>query len=771
MRDAGTAFGNRRSAVSGRLSAMSGLGLARGLAAGCVGAAMLAATAGAQLAGANKTPGSGSDVMTLHETVRLVVETVTVKDKQGKFVPGLTKKDFSITEDGVPQTISFCELQSLPEVPDTPIAELTTHQAEENIKIYNKLSHEQIAGEAPGKVMYQDKRLLVLYFDDMAMPNPTDQMRSEEAAQKFVRTQMTSADLVSIMRFAGNGVEVLQDFTGDRNRLLSILETMVVGEGQGNDESTSDDSASDTGAAFGQDDSEFNIFTTDRQLAALQTAAEMLGRLNEKKQLIYFASGLNLNGLDNQAQMHATEDAALRSGVTFWAVDARGLVAEAPMGDATRGSPGSQAMYTGGSSAAMTSNFQRSQDTLYAIAGDTGGKAFLDNNDLSQGIVQAQKAVSDYYIIGYYTSNTALNGKFRKVKVTLGADAEAKLDYQQGYFAGKEWGKFNTADKERQLEDALMQGDPWTDLTVAVEVNYFQLNKAEYYLPVMVKIPGSELVLAKKRGADVASIDFIGEIKDDYGGTTVENIRDHVDFKVSDKTAEELAKRPIYSSSGYTLLPGKYTIKVLVRDDATGKIGTFQTTFLIPNLNKETKRVPISSVVLSSQRTPMTEAVYNASKGKEQAKEIAADPLIQNGAKLIPSVTRVFSKGRSLYVYLQAYEGAAPAAAAPASVATSPPKQSLDGAPGTGAAAAAAAAPTVKPLIAFVSFYQNGAKVYETQPQEVTPLPNTRLQVTPLNFTIDLSALTAGKYDCQVTVLDPNGGKGAFWQAPIMLVQ
>ena len=88
-----------------------------------------------------------------------------------------------------------------------------------------------------------------------------------------------------------------------------------------------------------------------------------------------------------------------------------------------------------------------------------------------------------------------------------------------------------------------MQGDPWTDLTVAVEINYFQLNKAEYYLPVMVKIPGSELVLAKKRGADVASIDFIGEIKDDYGGTTVDNISDHVDFKVSDKTAEELAKQ------------------------------------------------------------------------------------------------------------------------------------------------------------------------------------------------------------------------------------
>jgi hypothetical protein len=301
-----------------------------------------------------------------------------------------------------------------------------------------------------------------------------------------------------------------------------------------------------------------------------------------------------------------------------------------------------------------------------------------------------------------------------------------------------------------------MQVDPWTDLTVAVEINYFQLNKAEYYVPIMVKVPGSELALAKKRGAEQAQIDFVGEIKDDYGGTTVTNIRDYVPAKLSDQTAEQLAKRPIEYSSGYTLLPGKYTIKVLARDDVTGHIGTFQTTFVIPNLNKETKRVPISSVVLSGQRAPMSEAIYNATKGKEQAKEVAADPLVQNGAKLIPSVTRVFNKGRSLYVYLQAYEGAAPPAPAAAPA---------------GSAPAAPPAPTAKPLIAFVSFFQGGTKVFETQPQEVTPLPNTRLQMAPLNFTVDLSTLAAGKYDCQVTVLDPSGGKGAFWQAPILLVQ
>ncbi|MDP9049095.1 MAG: VWA domain-containing protein, partial [Acidobacteriota bacterium] len=243
---------------------------------------------------------------------------------------------------------------------------------------------------------------------------------------------------------------------------------------------------------------------------------------------------------------------------------------------------------------------------------------------------------------------------------------------------------------------------------------------------------------------------------DDYGGTTVTNIREHVERKLSDFTAAEWAKRPIEYSTGYTLLPGKYTIKVLARDDETGRIGTFQTTFVIPNLNKETKRVPISSVVLSGERAQMSEAIYNASKGKEQAKEIAADPLIQNGAKMIPSVTRVFSKSRSMFVYLQAYEGATPAPAAPAA--------------GAAVVPVALAASTVRPLVAFVSFYQGQSKVYETQPMEVSPNPNTRLQIAPMNFTVDLSSLNPGKYNCQVSVLDPNGGKSAFWKAEIMVV-
>jgi VWFA-related protein len=700
----------------------------------CVGSALQIR---GQTIGQNKEPGA-SDTYTLSVRSQLVVEAVTVRDKQGNSVPALTASDFTLTEDGVPQTIRFCEHQSLPTTAEPLPAPAPK---DENLTIYKRLTRTQIAPEASDSVRYKDRRLLALYFDMSAMP-PGDQLRALDAAEKFIRTQMTSADLVSILRYQGGSVDVLQDFTADRNRLLSILQTLIVGEGQGSVDSIGDASSADTGAAFGQDDSEFNVFNTDRQLSALQTAARMLGALNEKKSLIYFASGLRLNGVDNQAQLHATVDAAIRAGVSFWPIDARGLVASAPLGDATQGSPGNQGMYSGTAAQANTSNFQQSQDTMFSLGGDTGGKALLDYNDLTRGIVNAQQAISDYYILEYYTTNSTLDGRFRKIKVTVTKPADAKLEFRQGYYAGKEFGKFNTADKERQLEDALMLGDPITELTVAMEINYFQLNRAEYFVPIVVKIPGRELALAKRGGAEHTLIDFVGEIKDVYGGNTVSNVRDNVNIKLSDATAAELASRPIEYDSGFTLLPGKYTIKFLARDDETGRIGTYQTSFEIPNLNKETQRVPISSVVLSGQRVDMKDAVYDAMKGKDQAKATAANPLIVEGSKLIPSVTRVFNKGRELYVYLQGYEESTPGAAA-----------------------------IVRPLVAYVSFYRNYAKVFQTQPIAITPVATTRLTVAPLSFDLGVSSLAPGVYDCQVTILDPTDGKATFWQGSLKLSQ
>ena len=235
-------------------------------------------------------------------------------------------------------------------------------------------------------------------------------------------------------------------------------------------------------------------------------------------------------------------------------------------------------------------------------------------------------------------------------------------------------------------------------------------------------------------GPERTLLDFIGEIKDE-SGVTVTNVRDKVDIRLSDATAAELAKRPIQYDTGFTLLPGKYRLKFLARDAETGRIGTYEMAFVIPNLNKEDKRIPISSVVLSSQRIDLRDALFNAAKDKGQTESV--NPLVQEGQKLIPSVTRVFSKAKDMHVYLQAYQQGGE---------------------------------SVHPLVAYVTFYRGQVKAFETPPLLVTEALNNRLKTMPLKFSLSLGNLLPGPYNCQVTITDPSGQKAAFWQAPVILI-
>jgi VWFA-related protein len=651
---------------------------------------------------------------------RLVVHSVTVKDRNGNPIEGLSAKDFTVTEDGEPQEIAFVEFQRLAESPASrmPATEPTVARTTQT----------EISTARPGEIKYQDRRLVVLYFDLSAMP-PPDQLRAYTNALKFIDTQMAASDLLAVMVFQAGAVRVKQDFIGDRLRLREAIRTLIYGDDLNGDGIPDNP---DTGTAFGQDDAEFNIFNTDRQLSALQTAVAMLQPLPEQKALVYFASGLRLNGTDNQAQLRATVNAAIRANVAIHPIDARGLVARPPLGDATTASPGGLGMFTGRLAEAAVTNLQRSQDTLYALAQDTGGRAMFDYNDLSLGIADAARSLTSYYIVGYYSTHTAPDGRLRRVRMALQNGLQGELSYRQGYFGDKAFARFSAAERERQLEEALALENPITEITIAMEVNYFQLNRAEYFVPVAVKIPGSELALARRRGAARTVIDFIAEVKTE-SGITIQNVRDKLDIRLSDATASQLATRPIQYETGFTLLPDKYVIKFLARDAETGRIGTYQTSFTVPNLNREETRIPISTVVLASQRVPLGAALYTV----EQRAADAASPLVHDGLKLIPSVTRVFSRSRDLYVFLQAYRR------------------------GTAAA---------QPFVAFVTFYRGDAKAFETVPIGIEASGDGGTTAVPFRFSVPLESVPPGTYECQVTVLDPGGQKAAFWRAPVVVV-
>jgi VWFA-related protein len=655
-------------------------------------------------------------------TTQLVVVNVAVQDKDGKPLEGLAAADFTLTEDGKPQQIRVFEYQRLEDA-TLPAPALTRRdQASTQAPAATR-----IAPARPGEIKYKDRRLLVLFFDLASMP-VADQIRAQQAALQFLKGEMRASDSVAVMSYVTD-LTVVQDFTDDRDQLTKIVLSLPIGETDASGAAGEED----TGAAYTADDSEFNIFNTDRKLAALESAAKMLGSLAEKKALVYFASGMSRTGIDNQAQLRATVNAAIRSNVSFYPIDARGLVATAPMGDATKGSPGGQGMYTGASQRSTRDSLQAQQETLYALAADTGGKALLDSNELALGIAQAQKDISSYYILGYYSTNPALDGRYRRIKVQLAKKLSAKLDYRGGYFAAKEFKQFSSSDRERQLQEALLLGDPVTDLSLALEINYFRQGRDRYFVPVSVKIPGSEIELARKGGAESTRLDFIGEIRDAKGAPQG-MVRDEITVKLKGETVGQLAKRNLQYDTGFTLPPGAYTLKFLARDNETGKMGTFETKFVIPDLSVSQKSLPLSSVVLSYQREKLQEALASAERNRRL---IAANPLVQDQEKLVPSVTRVFRKDQDMYVYLEAYQPAADA---------------------------------TEFMVASVSFFRGDTKAFETIPLQVSDGLQARSKAVPLRFSVPLAKLEPGRYTLQVSVVNPAAQKFAMWRSPVVLL-
>lgn len=661
----------------------------------------------------------------------LVILNVFAQGKDGRPAVGLTANDFTILEDGKPQRIAVFEFQRLNDTPAAGAAAVETAPASAPGQTELSTRAQQMM---EGAKRFRDKRLIVLFFD-MSSLETIDQVRALESAEEYIRTKMAPEDVVSIMSF-GNSLKTVQEFTDDKDLLIAAINKFRPGEAsefarQGETGVDSSDTAS-----FALDETEFNIFNTDRRLSALETAATSLMALPEKKALIYFSSGVSKTGSENESQLRSTMNAAVRANVSFYPVDVRGLMALPPGGDASTAASSGSGLFSGSTQRKQSESFTGAQDTLDTLAAETGGKALLDTNDLTEGIRLAQNDISSYYIVGYYSTNANRDGRFRKVEVKLASKLQAKIDYRSGYYADKEFKDFNSSEKEKQLEDALLLGDPVTDLPLAIEVNHFKLSAGRWFVPVAVKLPGSAVPLRKKGGAETTDFDFIGEVRDEKGAK-VTAVRDAIKVKLPESGA--LARRSLIYDTGFTLGSGKYKIKLLVRENQTGRMGTFETSFLIPADKPAVATEPlVSSLVLAAQRENVTAAVGVADK--RAARRQQNHPLVRDNQKLVPSVTRVFRRDQTMYVYLEVYE-------------------------------AGALQESRKPSVAAtVSFYLGNKKVFESSPVRINDWLEGRGKTVPLQLQLPLKDLPAGAYSTQVNVIDEIGRKFTFQRASVVVL-
>ncbi|MHB8755453.1 MAG: VWA domain-containing protein [Candidatus Acidiferrales bacterium] len=585
----------------------------------------------------------------MRANVDLVVIDAEVTGRDGKAIRGLRADQFTLLEDGKPQKIlSFVY---------SDIESLETAGKTNGPPVVIPLEPASGAPNQDLSAMVRDHRMILLFFDLSSLRND-ELLRARDAALKFVQEQMTSADLVSVV-VLGNQLSVLSDFTNQRSNLEKAIASLTPGiNSQLADLSSAPaqdgeyDVSEDTGAAYTPDDTEFNIFNTDRKLSAMQGLADLLKRIPGKKIVMQFTGGITQTGEENRTELEAATDAANRANVSFYTVDARGLMAEVPGGDTTQGAASGQSMFTGAAVFKQSESRQDSRETLSTLAEDTGGRAFFDEGDLSKAFRQVQEDNSGYYLIGYTPSNSKPDGSWRRVTLKLKVPG-ARLRYRTGYFAPRDFKHMSSEDRDQQLEEALRSDSPRVELPIALEVSQFRLSSGQVYVPIAAKLPSGALQWAAKRGSQQDEFDFAAQVRDAATKRVVAQLRDTIRVRLGVKHFEQVHHNALLYQGGMILAPGSYQLKFVARENETGRIGTFEQSLDIRAPNP--KSLGLSSVVLSSQLAPIAKSSEVQIKTLGLAASLKNSPLEFSGQRLIPSVTNVFQQGQTIYVFFQAY--------------------------------------------------------------------------------------------------------------------
>jgi VWFA-related protein len=662
----------------------------------------------------------------LRATTELVLVNVIARDKKGNLIRGLKKEDFTVFEDGQKQHVSSFDFENVDEFASAGPAEKTVTGAAAQVSI--------LAKTGPQNLAVRDRRLMLLFFDFSAM-DPEQIDRAVDAAKTFVQTQMRPADLVALVSL-DTDLHLDLDFTDDRAKVLAALASYVSSEGQGfaNGSTGSAEGAPETGGAFSPDDTDYNTFSADRKILALESIMDTLGKIPQKKSLIYFSNGITQSGVDNQSALRAATAAAVKANVSMYPVDVRGLQAFPPGGEAQAASLHGQAAYSGAAVLNDLTANEASQETLTTLAADTGGKAFFDTNDFSGVFRQVEKDTSAYYVLGYTSTNHLKDGRFRRIKVQIDRP-DVKLEYRAGYYADRDFEHLQKADREQQLEDELASEMPQTDVAVYAGTAFFRRDNSHYYLAVSLVIPGSQIPFVTEKDKDNATIDIIGEVLES-GKFPVGHLRDTV--KLAVESAQQVRSKYVQYNTGFVLAPGSYHLKFIVRENRTGRMGSFETDVQIPDLRKVPLRM--SSVVLSSKRVAAP------------AKKKSFDPLISGNEELVLNVTHVFAQNQHLYLDYEVYD---PAKMKNASAAESAAKEkSPHGA--------------IR-VMSSIELLQGDKMIYESKPILADELTVPERKAVTFHIDLPLEALKPGFYTCQVNVVDEAAGAFAFPRWPILV--
>jgi VWFA-related protein len=651
--------------------------------------------------------------------VNLVLIDARVTDRNGKVIRGLKPEQFTVLENDRVQKVSSLEYfdaseydVAQPTEREPLVVPITGLKPPENVR------HE-----------LQRRRLVVLFYDLTSMQQ--DQLlRAIRSGEEYLQSQMSPADLVAVVTF-GNQLRVLASFTNNRDALLRAVRTIRPGK----DSQLADmaDAApvpgetyapEDNGSAFTADETEFNIFNTDRKLMAVESLAQLVRDIPGKKSVIHFTGGISQTGEENRSQLLATADAANRSNMSIYTVDMRGLYATIPGGDASVGAAQQVALFNGSAVLRQTEMRHASRDTLVTLAVDTGGKPFFDRGEFKEVYQLVQDEGTGYYLLGYYSTDAKQDGRWRRVQVKVDVPG-VHLQYRQGYYADRDYQFATAQDRQQQLSDAMRSESPRVDLPLALSTSLFRLGEKEYFVPLDAKLDSSAVQWAEKRGNAGAQFQFAAEVRDEKSHRIVAALQDSISVNLM---PDRSSHRPLLYQGGVILPPGHFRLKFLAREDATGRIGTFEEDLNLPV--PQPAQMELSSLLLSNQMdtTRATSEVKRSALGPDA--KLKTTPLDIPGGRIVPSVTRVFTTQQDLLVFFQAY--------LPAKLDSSKVRAGL-------------------------VFFRNGEWFSET-PLAPAFAVDEKTHAASFRIELSLGKFPVGQYDVRAVAVSADGERAAFGQ-------
>jgi VWFA-related protein len=564
---------------------------------------VLTAVSGGTLHGQSQAqpPAPQQPPITFRAEINYVEVDARVLDQQGKFITGLKPEEFEVLEDGKPQKVSAFSLVNIPlERVQRPL-----------------FASKPVEPDVRNNLQGADGRIYLIVLDDLH----TNALRSnltKAAAKMFIERYVGANDLAAVVHTGGR-TDGNQDFTNSQSRLLQAVDKFMGRKLRSSTLNKIDDYQRRAGTGLESDpardlEDKERGFQARATLDTVRNLANYLGNIRgRRKAIVMFSEGIDYNiydimSMDNSGAteastvIDATRDmlaAATRANVAIYGVDPRGLGASFENFAEVQSFPDDTSL--GLNQSALFNEVRLAQDSLRSMSEESGGFAVVNRNDFTNAFQRIVDDNSSYYMLGYYSSNDRRDGRFRKIEVRLKNRPGLVVRARKGYVAPRGRApETKAAAKDGpspELKEALESPLPLPALPLAVTATVFKGPAAKGSVVISTFVHGGSLPFTEEKGMFKNDLEVVGIATDDKGKSFTTD-RNTVNLNMKPDTANRVKAMGFRVIQSLDLAPGRYLLRVAVKEGNTRKAGVVTFDLDVPEFTKSP--LTMSDIALTS---------------------------------------------------------------------------------------------------------------------------------------------------------------------------